>query len=226
MVYDDGSFPFPPRGRNGLGAPWPPWWYAVSSLPYGGDAPGASSATAIARDVDSLLLPVQPGERISRLIEEIDALAVIDRSVQEACELLATEVQPCLDEDEDGVLSQLLWLNAQDLMSSPVIRAGLHRILRSGPTLVAMTRWQLQGRMRSAVLRSAGTELRSRRPSEPALDERLQAAGRELATAIPEQKGPLALGLLIVAGTGAMTFAADAIFESQTGMHLWETTPS
>ncbi|MEE6260076.1 hypothetical protein [Plantactinospora sonchi] len=222
--FPGSPFPgFPHPGLPGHGYP-PPWWQWLVPASSGPE-PAEPSPAAVAREVDSLLLALQPNEYIVRLLDEVDALAVVDTAVQDACDLVATELQPCFDRDEDGVLLQLLWVNAQELLAQPIVRAGVRRLLRAGPVLVAATRWQLSGRMRSTVLEAAGAELRSRRTSVPALDERLRAAERELATALPRQKGPLALAAIIVGGTAAMTYAADAVFHEHYGVHLWETTP-
>lgn len=222
MSYGYDRFSHSPPGLPGRGHP-PPWWQWLPPHP-GGPDPGEPSPAAVAREVDSLLVAVRPNEYIARLLDEVDALAVVDPNVQDACDLVAAELQTCFDADEDGVLLQLLWVNAQELLAQPVVRAGLHRLLRAGPALVAATRWQLHGRMRATVLEAAAAQLRSSRTSVPELDERLRTAERELATALPRQKGPLALAVIIVGGTAAMTYAADAVFHEHYGVHLWETT--
>lgn len=216
MVYPlENDFPNP-NGRIGFGSGWPPWWWVdYQSVP-------TPSATAVARYVDSLLVPLLPTERTVRLLDEFETLAVVDAGVQRVCELLAAELQPCFDDDEDGVLAQLLWANLQELMASPLVRAGTRRMMRSGPALVTYCQFELRGRMRADVLRSARDEVRNRRRNDPALDERLRIAADELAVAIPKQVAPIVVGGALVAGTIAVAWLADVIYESHTGHHISE----
>ena len=202
---------------------WPPFgtWPVAAptgiAQPPGVLPPRASSANAIARDVDSLLSSLSPEESVVRLLDQIDALAVVDEYIQTACELVSAEVQPCLDDDDDGILIQLLWAKVRDLLSSPLIRTGVQALLRSGPKLVAATQSQLRGPIRAEVLRAASADLRQRRQSHPSTDERLKAAAQELANLLPEQIGPILMGLLLAEALYVDYLIAGEVHAAVTG---------
>lgn len=174
-------------------------------------ATGGSAPIAISRDVDALLLRLSPSGQVVRLLEEVDALAVVDACVQESAELVTETLQPVLDQDQDEVLLTLFWLYTRDALSSPASYASVRALLRSGPVLVAATRWQLAGPMRPAVLEAAAAELARRRSVDPATEDQMSVAAREMAEAYPEQKGPVGLAILIIVVAVEAALAADHI---------------
>lgn len=222
MVFQARPVPFPPHGGNRSESPFPPWWYVLYP-PRGVFGSPTSSAAADARDVDFLLLPLVPSAQLTSLIDEINALAVVDASVQAACELIAEELQPALDEDDDGVLTQVLWINARESLT-PLAVPAIRCLLRGGLALLETTRAQLAGPMRSSVLRQAGTQLRNRREHEPIVDERLKAAEQEIAAALPEQiAAAVAVGLIILAEAAIAIEVADYVYSSSHhGHHIWD----
>lgn len=194
---------------------------ALASAP--GWEPPAKSAVSVARAVDALLLPLAPYGRIRQVFGEIDALAVVDGAVQQVCDLVEAALQPVLDDDQDDLLTALVWARASDHLASPATHAAVRRALRSGPALVAAARWQLGNSYAPEVLKAAADELRSRRDDDAAIADRVGRAQQELAEAFPAQKGPLVVAGLIVIVAAESAIAADLITYAATGHHIGRT---
>lgn len=209
--------PAPRGGRSG--ELWPPWRYHLLTPAYGGQT--KMGPASLAHNANSMLFSLSPADGVVAALEEIEALAAVDVAVQTACEMVAEEIQPCLDEDEDDVLAQILWANAEEIARYPTAIAGVKCLLRSGPTLIAATQWALQNLVDSSVLRLARSNASDRRRGQPQLDARLRSAAQAMAGALPEQKAPLALAALVVEGVIVTAWAADEITYAITDHYLF-----